>query len=61
MDTLIRFSKASFVWLLYWPFAIWQAAGMSTKVFREAYRANSINPRDWAATPGLVDRRRKRH
>lgn len=60
MDVIKRLSKASLVWLLYWPFALWQAAVMSIKVFREAYRANSINPRDWDVTPGLVRRREPR-
>lgn len=47
MDVLKRASKASLIWLLYWPFACWQIMAMSVSVFQAAYRTDSVNPRDW--------------
>jgi len=59
MDVIKRFSKASLVWLLFWPVVSWQAAVTSVRVFREAYRANSVNPKDWDMASGLPRTRRR--
>jgi len=59
MDQIQRLSKASFVWLVWWPVIFWQAAVMSVRVFREAYQANSLNPKDWDMASGLPRTRRR--